>query len=331
MFQIFTDLADWCLSLLGLERGSPWGSSLHFFIEDLSKIFVLLVVMIYLIALLRASLNIEWVRDRLQKRHPLLGYLLGALFGAVTPFCSCSSIPLFLGFTTARIPVGITLTFLVTSPMINEVAVVLLGSLLGVRFTLVYVLVGLTVGIAAGALMDLLKAERYLVPFLRDALDQPPEQDSEAPSEAPKLSLRQRDQHARQEVQEILGRIWKWVFLGIGVGALFHGFVPEGWVSQYLGAAQWWTVPLSVLLGIPLYSNATGMIPVMESLLLKGVPVGTTLAFSMSVAAASFPEFVLLKQVMQWRLLVMLWLVLMGAFTLVGWFFNLAWPWIEQL
>ncbi len=337
MFQIFTDLATGAVKLMGIDLESKLGSSLHFFIEDVTKIMVLLVVMIYLIAILRASLNIEKVRDFLQKRHPLLGYAFGAIFGAITPFCSCSSIPLFLGFTTARIPVGISLAFLITSPMINEVAIVLLGSLLGFRFTLVYVTVGLIVGMASGALLDFFKAERYLKPFLKDALK---EQENAAAGgtaepehleESPSLTLLDRHAYAKDELFEIMGRIWKWVFIGIGIGAIFHGFVPESWVTSNLGAGQWWSVPIAVFVGIPLYSNATGMIPIMESLILKGLPIGTTLAFSMSVVAASFPEFVLLKQVMEWRLLAMLWVTLLCAFILVGWFFNAFWPIIDSL
>ncbi len=171
MFQVFTLLADWFLAVLGLDPGTRLGGSLHFFVEDTTKIFVLLWVMIYLIAFLRASLDLERVRDRLAKQNRFAGYLMGALFGAVTPFCSCSSIPLFLGFTLARIPVGISFAFLITSPLVNEVAVVLLGSLLGLKFTVIYVLVGLGVGVTGGALLDLFKAERYLKPFVKEALN----------------------------------------------------------------------------------------------------------------------------------------------------------------
>ena len=325
MFEIFTLLADWSLAVLALDPGTRLGGSVHFFVEDTSKIFVLLWVMIYLVATLRASLDLERVRDRLAKQNPVVGYLLGALFGAVTPFCSCSSIPLFLGFTLARIPVGISFAFLITSPLINEVAVVLLGSLLGLKFTVVYILVGLGVGVTGGALMDLLGAERYLKPFVKEALNGPNPSQSTNQGPKPKLGWPERHQYAKRELFEILGRIWKWVILGVGVGALLHGFVPQDWVTTHLGAGQWWSVPLAVLLGIPLYANATGIIPVMETLIQKGLPVGTTLAFSMSVIAASFPEFVLLKQVMEWRLLWMLWVILLVSFTLVGWFFNAYW------
>ena len=324
MLGIFTDLADWIVyNLLTLDPDSKLGSALHFFVEDVSKIFALLLVMIYVIALLRASLNVEKVRDYLSGRHRALGYLMGSVFGAITPFCSCSSIPVFLGFTSAGIPVGITMAFLLTSPLINEVAVLLLLSLLGWKFTLLYVVVGMLVGIAGGLFLDLIKAERWLQSFAAEALQRARNGNAVASStDVEALSLQQRHEFARDETLDIFSRVWKWVIIGVGLGAALHGFVPEGWIENYLGQGQWWSVPAAVLLGIPLYSNATGVIPVMESLILKGLPVGTTLAFCMSTVAASFPEFILLKQVMQWRLLAILFGLLLTAFTLVGWIFN---------
>jgi uncharacterized membrane protein YraQ (UPF0718 family) len=321
-------LADWIVvDAMNLPMTENLAQSLHFFIEDTTKIFFLLVVMIYVIAAIRASLNIERVRDHLKKRSKLGGYILGALFGAVTPFCSCSSIPLFLGFTTARIPIGITMSFLITSPMINEVAIIILGSLLGWKFTLAYIGVGMSIGICGGFVLDSLQAEKYLKPFLLKNINTTNTEDQIIqPMEKPKkLSIRERHQYARAELEDILGRVWKWVFIGVGAGAVLHGYVPESWVTSTLGDGQWWSVPIAVFLGIPLYSNATGMIPVMESLLFKGLPVGTTLAFSMSTIAASFPEFILLKQVMEWKLLAILFIILLISFTIVGWFFNIFW------
>ncbi len=328
MFQWFTYLADWLIyDLAGLSAQSRLGSALHFFVEDVSKILLLLWLMIYIIALLRASLNVERVRDFLANKHQGIGYLLGALFGAITPFCSCSSIPVFLGFTSAGIPLGITMAFLLTSPLINEVAVLLLLSLLGWKFTLIYLLVGVTVGIAGGILLDAIGAQRWLQSFAAQALQAgqaDPRPRDAAP--VPSLSLLQRHRFAKQETLTIVGRVWKWVIVGVGLGAALHGYVPAGWIEQHLGTGQWWSVPAAVLIGIPLYSNATGVIPVMESLLSHGLPIGTTLAFCMSTVAASLPEFLLLKQVMQWRLLLMLLIMLLAAFTLVGWLFNgLAW------
>jgi len=326
MFQMFTDLASWLVfDLLNLSPNSKLGDALHFFVEDTTKIFALLIIMIYLIAIVRASLDIERVRDYLAGKHRFTGYLLGSIFGAITPFCSCSSIPVFLGFTSAGIPLGITMAFLITSPLINEVAVLLLLSLLGWKFTVLYVLIGISVGMLGGLFLDVIKAERWLVSFAADALKQGSINQKESPTrtqEVKKLSLQERHQFAKDETSEIFGRVWKWVFIGVGLGAALHGFVPEGWIEAYLGDRQWWSVPAAVLLGIPLYSNATGVIPVMESLIMNGLPIGTTLAFCMSTVAASFPEFILLKQVMKWPLLMVLFAVLLVAFTLVGWIFN---------
>lgn len=330
MFLVFTWLADWfTYGLLGLDKATRLAGAVHFFIEDVSKIFALLLAMIYFIALLRASLNVEKVRDFLAGRQRFLGYLLGSGFGAITPFCSCSSIPVFLGFTSAGIPVGITMAFLLTSPLINEVAVLLLLGLLGWKFTVLYVVVGMTVGILGGMFLDMIKAERWLQPFANQAL-----RDARSGThltgtqsvEANQISIQQRHQFAKAETTEIFRRVWKWVIVGVGLGAGLHGFIPEGWIETYLGVGQWWTVPVAVLLGIPLYSNATGIIPVMESLLSHGLPVGTTLAFCMSTVAASFPEFILLKQVMRWHLLATVFVMLLVAFTCIGWIFNALAP-----
>ncbi|MBA6356970.1 MULTISPECIES: permease [unclassified Colwellia] len=329
MFEIFTDLATWLVvDIFGLSRTTKLGDALHFFIEDTTKIFFLLLIMIYAIALLRASMNVEGIRDYLAGKHSGVGYLLGSSFGAITPFCSCSSIPVFLGFTSAGIPVGITMSFLITSPLINEVAVLLLLSLLGWKFTLLYIVVGMSVGILGGIFLDAIKAERWLQSFAAKALQRGQNTVRVKAKQSAILSLKQRHTFAKEELSEIFGRVWKWVIVGVGLGSALHGFVPDGWIQAHLGDGQWWSVPSAVLLGIPLYSNATGVIPVMESLLKQGLPVGTTLAFCMSTVAASFPEFILLKQVMQWRLLAILFILLLSAFTLIGWTFNFLSPFI---
>lgn len=333
MFQVFTDFSAWLTySILGLSPQTKLGDAIHFFIEDVSKIFVLLIVMIYLIALLRASFNVEKVRNYLAGKNRGVGYFMGSGFGAITPFCSCSSIPVFLGFTSAGIPVGITMSFLLTSPLINEVAVLLLLSLLGWKFTVLYVVIGMTVGILGGLFLDAIRAERWLQSFAAEALkkgqSKPLKFNPHATEEPQTLSSSERHQFAKAETIEIFGRVWKWVIIGVGLGAALHGFVPDGWIEQHLGDGQWWSVPAAVLLGIPLYSNATGVIPIMESLIKNGLPVGTTLAFCMSTVAASFPEFILLKQVMQWRLLATVFVMLLIAFTVIGWIFNIFAPFL---
>jgi len=332
MFKIFNDFSSFLVyDLLGLSAETKLGDALHFFIEDVSKIFVLLLVMIYIIALLRASLNVEKIRDFLAGKRRGVAYFLGSGFGAITPFCSCSSIPVFLGFTSAGIPVGITMAFLLTSPLINEVAILLLMSLLGWKFTLLYVVVGMSVGILGGVFLDAIKAEKWLASFAAEALKEGAK--SQVATETRnqygnKMQFRDRHRFAVTEALEIFARVWKWVIIGVGLGAALHGFVTDGWIEAHLGGGQWWSVPAAVLLGIPLYSNATGVIPVMESLITKGLPIGTTLAFSMSTVAASFPEFFLLKQVMQWKLLAILFALLLVAFTIIGWAFNAFAPFL---
>ena len=226
------------------------------------------------------------------------------------------------------------MSFLLTSPLINEVAVLLLMSLLGWKFTLLYIVVGMTVGILGGMFLDAIKAERWLQSFAAKALENGKKNQSatnnmssedsqiHSPINSQALSFSERHRFAKDETLEIFGRVWKWVIIGVGLGAALHGFVPDGWIEQYLGDGQWWSVPAAVILGIPLYSNATGVIPIMESLINNGLPVGTTLAFCMSTVAASFPEFILLKQVMQWRLLAIVFFMLLISFTLIGWVFN---------
>jgi uncharacterized membrane protein YraQ (UPF0718 family) len=328
MLQIFTHFADWLVyDILALVPSTKLADALHFFVEDSSKIFALLLVVIYLIAILRASLNVEAVRDYLAGKNRFSGYFLGSIFGAITPFCSCSSIPIFLGFTSAGIPLGITMAFLITSPLVNEVAVLLLISLLGWKFTVVYIVVGMLVGMTAGLFLDQINAQRWLQSFAAKALKQGQKETFNSVeigvTADHKMRIKDRHLFAKQETMDIFKRIWKWVFIGVGLGAALHGFVPDSWIGNNLGDGQWWSVPIAVLLGIPLYSNATGVIPVMESLIIKGLPIGTTLAFCMSTVAASFPEFILLKQVMQWRLLVTVFIMLLVSFTIVGWLLNI--------
>lgn len=322
MLVWFTYFADWITyALLGFSTDSQYAEGIHFFIEDTSKILVLLLVLIYFIAIVRATLNPEKVRYYLQGKNRFIGYLLGSFFGSVTPFCSCSSIPLFMGFVSARIPLGVTIAFLLTSPLINEVVVVMLGSLLGLKFTIIYISIGLLLGMFAGYLIDLIKGERFLVPFL--AKQYANEQVITALEYShKKMTLKDRHDFAKEETLTIFKRIWKWVIVGVGIGALIHGGIPAEWFSEQLGAKQWWSVPLATLLAIPMYINATAIVPILESLLLKGVPLGTTLAFCMSAVAVSLPEFMMLKQVMSKRLLGLIAAYLLIALSLLGWLFN---------
>ena len=325
VYSVIVPLSQWLTyDLFSIDKGTPLGDSVEFFFYDTAKILLLLVLMVYVIGWLRAAMHVERVRDYLAGKGRGIGYFLGAGFGAITPFCSCSSIPLFLGFTTARIPLGITMSFLITSPLINEIAVVLLWGLLGWKFTIIYVVVGMFAGIVGGIIMDALRAERWLQPFLLDAMKNASTREAAVEAgEAPKMGLIERHAFAYSETSSIFKKVWLWVIIGVGLGALLHGYVPQEWFTENLGAGQWWSVPVAVAIGIPLYTNVTGIIPIMESLLLKGLPLGTTLAFCMSTVAASLPEVLMLKQVMRWKLLALFLGMLLVIFTVVGWLFNI--------
>ncbi len=307
--------------LMRMEPGSLLGGALQFFFYDTPKILLLLVLMVYIISWLRAGLSAERIRDFLSGRAKGISYILAAALGAASPFCSCSTIPLFLGFISARTPIGITMAFLITSPIINEVAVVLLWGLLGWKFAVTYLAVGMLAGISGGIVMDALRAERWLQPmFQKEQLI------FHSMQAMPHHGINFVERHffAMTEVKGIFSKVWIWVVLGVAIGAGLHGFVPQNWFAEHLGAGQWWTVPLSVGVGIPLYTNATGIVPIMESFLAKGLPVGTTLAFCMSAVAVSLPEFMMLKQVMTWKLMLLLFVMLLAMFSLAGWFLNAA-------
>ncbi|MBK1704524.1 permease [Halochromatium glycolicum] len=304
-------------SLLGLSPNSAAGSALQFFVMDVTKIFALLVIIIYLMGLLRALVSPERVREFVRGRPDWQARGMAVGLGAVTPFCSCSSVPLFIGFVEAGIPLGVTFSFLIASPMINEVAAVLLIGILGWKLALLYLAAGLSVAWLGGIVMQRFKPERWVEDYVWRI------QMGAVAAQRPDTSLRGRHRFAVAEVREILRRIWKWVLIGIGVGALFHGFVPTQWVVDNLGDGQWLAVPGAVLVGIPLYSNATGVIPVAEAMLGKGVAVGTVLALMMSIAALSVPEMLILRKVIRWPALALFATVLGVSFVLVGWTFNL--------
>ncbi len=314
MFAKLGDLV--AFRLFGLPNDSAAGAAVQFFVMDVAKIFVLLVVVIYVMGLLRAMLSPERVRRFVRGRPDWQARGMAVTLGAVTPFCSCSSVPLFIGFVEAGIPLGVTFSFLIASPMINEVAAVLLVGILGWKLAALYVAAGLSVAWVGGIAMQWFHPERWVEDYVWKI------RVGEAALAAQDTSLLGRHRYAVGEVREIVGRIWKWVLIGVGVGALFHGFVPTSWVVEHLGGDQWLAVPGAVLIGIPLYSNATGVIPVAEAMLGKGVAIGTTLALMMSIAALSLPEMLILRKVIKWQALALFAGVLAVAFILVGWGFN---------
>ncbi|PLA75236.1 hypothetical protein CYQ88_01325 [Hydrogenovibrio sp. SC-1] len=316
---MFEQLANWiAYDLLQLSAESQTGSAVQFFVMDSVKIFVMLVVIIYVMGLLRAYVSTERIREIVTGKPKWMGRSLAISLGSVTPFCSCSSVPLFIGFVEARIPLGITFAFLIASPMINEVAVVLLISILGWEIAALYVLAGVVVAYIGSIVMEWFKPERWVESYVWD-IKMRHQQELEAQTGG----LSARHEFAWNEVKVIVKRIWHWVFIGIGLGALFHGYVPEAWVSTYLAdASNWWSVPAAVALGVPLYSNATGVIPVIEAMLGKGVPIGTSLALMMSIAALSLPELLILRKVIRWPALMVFASVLVVAFIFVGYLFN---------
>lgn len=304
--------------MMSISADSALGQSLHFFVMDTLKIFVLLIVIIYVIGLFRAFLSVEWIRDKVQGKPKWLARSLAISLGSVTPFCSCSSVPLFIGFVEARIPLGITFAFLIASPMINEVAVVLLWSVLGWKVTVLYVLAGLVVAYVGSVVLEWFKPERWVESYVWSIQGR---QHSSIAQE--KMNWPQRHDFAWQEVKTIVNRIWIWIVIGVSLGAIFHGYVPQEWVVKNLAnASDWWSVPIAVLIGVPLYSNATGVIPIVEAMLNKGVPIGTSLALMMSIAALSLPELLILRKVIRWPALAAFVGVLSVAIILVGYVFN---------
>ncbi len=308
-------------TLAGLSPDSPSGQAIAFFLYDTAKIFMLLAAVVYLAGWLRAGIDPAHIRHWLSGKSRLTGYALAALFGAITPFCSCSSVPLFIGFSMAGLPIGLTMTFLITSPLINEIALVMLWDTLGWPFTVLYLLTGLCAGLAGGVLMDKLSAGRWLQPLLLQAIRNGAHPRDTAGQDT-KPTLAMRHAFALHETKTIFRRVWLWVVIGVAIGAALHGYVPQDWFAEHLGAGQWWSVPAAVAAGIPLYANVTGIIPVLGSLLSKGMPPGTALALCMSTVAVSLPEILMLRQAMRLPLLALFIGWLLACFTLAGWLFN---------
>jgi len=302
--------------LAGLDPSSATGAALHFFVMDVAKILVLLTTVIYLMGWLRALLTPEKVRAMMKGRSGPGARLTAVGLGAVTPFCSCSSIPLFIGFVEAGIPLGVTLSCLIASPMVNQVAVVVLAGVIGWEMTLIYVLTGLTIAFVGGYVLQAFKLERWVEAYVWQI------RMGEAAAIERDNSLRGRHDYAWNEVRQIVGRIWKYVFIGVGIGALIHGYVPAEFVARIAGDGSVLSVIIAVLAGIPMYSDAVGVIPVAEALLGKGVPIGTVLAFMMAVIALSLPEMLILRKVVKWPLLGLFAAYLALSFVLVGVLFN---------
>lgn len=317
-YNIIQPLANWiAYDLLSLPQGSHMGESLAFFFYDVPKILLLLSGMIFLISLLQTFIDTQKVRVMVEKRGEGIGNVMASLFGAITPFCSCSSVPLFIGFVQAGIPLGITFSFLITSPLMNEVAFVLLIGLFGWKVALLYLLSGIIIGIISGLILGRMKLERFVEGFVYEIK---PQSSGQVLKE--KLTWKERVNRAAENTREIVGKVWLFVIVGIGIGAFIHGFVPQDALTGIMGKGAWWSVLVSVLLGIPLYSNAAGIIPIVSAMLSKGASLGTALAFMMSVVGLSLPEAVILKRVLKMPLLVIFFAVIAVSIILTGYMFN---------
>ncbi len=317
LYTYLTLFADLGVTLLGLSRDTRFGEAVHFFLYDTPKVLLLLVGIVFVMGVIQTFFAPERTRALLAGRRLGIGNMLAASLGIVTPFCSCSAVPLFIGFLSAGVPLGVTFSFLIAAPMINEVALALLLGLFGWQVAALYLALGLLVAILAGLVIGKLGMERYLEDWVRAIhLGQAP-----APNGA-EYVWRERFQAGLHHVWEIVGKVWPYVLVGIGLGALIHGYVPSDFLASFMGRDVWWTVPAAVFLGVPMYTNAAGIVPIVEALIGKGAALGTTLAFMMSVIALSAPEIMILRKVLRWPLIATFIGVVAAGIMLVGYLFN---------
>ncbi len=302
--------------VLQMESGSRMTSALHFFLYDTPKVLLLLTIVVFGVGIVRSYFSPEKTRKILENKPLLLGNVLASTLGIVTPFCSCSAVPLFIGFVEAGIPLGVTFSFLIAAPMINEIAIVLLFGLFGWKVTLLYVGTGLSIAILAGYIINKLKVERFVEDWVYTIRSQSLDMQEQ------RLTLNDRVEYGFTQVREIVSKVWLYVLLGIAVGASIHGYVPENFMASFMGKSAWWAVPVSVLIGVPLYSNAAGIIPIVHALLEKGASLGTTLAFMMSVIGLSLPEAIILRKVLKLPLIFIFVGVVAMGILIVGYLFN---------
>lgn len=316
------NFADWLVfSIIGLDNETAFGSAVNFFVYDSIKILLLLFLISALMGIVNAYFPVERLRNYLSS-HRLYGlqYLLASLFGAITPFCSCSSIPLFIGFVKGGIPLGVTLSFLITSPLVNEVDVAMFLGSFRIKATLVYVISGILLGCVGGFVLGRMHLEPYLSDWVKQVQLQSEKQTAEWEQE--RTSFMQRLPIVIRDSWRIVRGVLLYIFIGIGIGAFMHGFVPEGFFEQYMSRDNWYAVPLSVMLAVPMYANAAGIVPVIEVFVAKGIPLGTAIAFMMAVVGLSLPEATLLKKVMTWRLIAVFFITVMLFIILSGYLFN---------
>jgi uncharacterized membrane protein YraQ (UPF0718 family) len=312
MLKSFADYV--VFTLIGLVPGSRSGEALNFFIYDTLKIFLLLTTIIYVVAIIRTSFPPEKTKRMLSHKREYVGNVLAALLGVVTPFCSCSAVPLFIGFVESGVPLGVTFSFLISSPMVNEVALIMLWGLFGWKIALIYIGTGLVVAIVAGIVIGKLKMEKYVQDYVWEM--------QVGNCEITTMNFRQKIDYAREYTLGLLKKIWPYVVVGVGVGAFIHGYVPADFLARWAGRDNIFAVPVAVALGVPLYSNAAGVIPIVHALMEKGMAIGTVLAFMMAVTALSLPEAIILKNVLKNRLLATFFGIVAFAIIIVGYLFN---------
>ncbi|MGM9819150.1 MAG: permease [Paludibacteraceae bacterium] len=320
MIQSF---ADWLVySIIGLDSTTAWGGAVNFFVYDSIKILLLLFLISSIMGIVNAYFPIERLRNYLvNHRFYGLQYLLASAFGAITPFCSCSSIPLFIGFVKGGIPLGVTLAFLITSPLVNEVAVAMFLGSFGVQATMIYVVSGILLGCIGGIILGRMHLEPYLSDWVKKVQAQSEQQTEQW--EKDNTTFLQRLPTIISDAWQIVRSVLLYVLIGIGIGAFMHGFIPEGFFEQYMSRDNWYAVPLSVVLAVPMYANAAGIVPVVEVFVAKGIPLGTAIAFMMAVVGLSLPEATLLKKVMTWRLISIFFATVTLFIILSGYLFNL--------
>ena len=319
LYAVNHAVSEWiAFRLLGLTPKSHLGEAVAFLFYDTPKVLLLLTLVVFIVTFLQTFVNPTRVRDALSKRRPGLGNALASLFGIITPFCSCSAVPLFIGFLRAGVPLGVTFSFLVAAPMVNEIALGMLFAMFGWKIALLYAGTGVAIAFASGLVLGRLRMERYLEGWVQDALNAP----TLGEAEEEQSTLPARFDLAVQGVKEIVGKVWPYILAGIAVGAFIHGYVPESLMAGLLGKNHWYSVPLAVLIGVPLYSNAAGVMPIVEALLGKGAALGSTLAFMMAVIGLSLPETIILSKVMRPRLIATFVGVVATGILLVGYLFN---------
>jgi uncharacterized membrane protein YraQ (UPF0718 family) len=318
LYQTLVPVSEALVSALPVERASHLGGALQFFLYDTPKVLLLLTGIVFVMGMVNSYFTPERTRALLAGRTEGAANVMAASLGIVTPFCSCSAVPLFIGFVQAGVPLGVTFSFLISAPMVNEVALTLLFALFGWKVALLYLGLGLSVAIFAGWVIGRLGMEMYLEDWVRNM----PRTSAAVGDD--ELTLGDRIEAGFTSVREIVGRVWPYILAGIAIGAGIHGYVPEDFMASFMGREAWWSVPLAVIIGVPMYSNAAGIIPIVEALLAKGAALGTVLAFMMSVIALSLPEMVILRKVLKMRLIATFVGVVAAGIMLVGFVFNAA-------